>query len=730
MAKRGFEPKAICDSAITNAASTASDQGMVIDIGMAVGGQERREQHRQNPASNWLRGTNAARLGDRRINPSIDMFSGGTYSAPQGIDYNKFEVITNNLNMTPSARSTDAMLDSKLQETLANVAAESVKAGAVADHLAQLREMCKDSHDRFPGWIKSCGYMLKLFTIIYPNMYPEGVIDNLCKELTSPRASIAVLEKHGCPDGRAIVQKIITGEHPPSEEFVANADVTFMMDSIGSFNIPGSSSDPDEMYANGFPGFKAEKGMSYEKFLGNMAKGFYPADVEELRNGFSELNWNPDRYVSAHPTVKHTSDYKHERHGVYFHEKYYEKWPYGQKAPHGNFPTRCASVVRVRKENGSGILDFRAWTMDFRARIVEQLKNGERMCTHRTCVVGWFGNDFIKKTSGHTYVIPTAAFDSDIKYFIEDLLLELEMTFDKFCFVTGTTSEFHFHRKVDSYDYLVNRSIDFIREKGVMVFTMTDALNACKFKDCWHLANTASNAVRLAGAMAAAAKIMSWLCHSTDACLDRWYFAVNVIIESGNLQFRAENTDEVVLELSDAAPDATESIEDEIYHRFLGGPVTKICQKFVRDIFKESSIKRTKEIANSGEADGDQVEVDMLEDEAFPMPPEELLTGVWGQQPSVSQDDNGSAEVNNGEERPQVRPPMEEGRSPWRLSLRKQLINHSMCLVLTQRNSQRFPSRASQLGRHVDRSLRHLVVSISLTLRALLIPGCWRKAKS
>ena len=43
------------------------------------------------------------------------------------------------------------------------------------------------------------------------------------------------------------------------------------------------------------------------------------------------------------------------------------------------------------------------------------------------------------------YVTPGTAFETDIKLSIEDLLLALESTFDKFYFVTGTTSEFRFN---------------------------------------------------------------------------------------------------------------------------------------------------------------------------------------------------------------------------------------------------------------------------------------------
>jgi hypothetical protein len=43
------------------------------------------------------------------------------------------------------------------------------------------------------------------------------------------------------------------------------------------------------------------------------------------------------------------------------------------------------------------------------------------------------------------YVTLGTAFVTDIKLSIEDLLLALESTFDKFYFVNGTASEFHFN---------------------------------------------------------------------------------------------------------------------------------------------------------------------------------------------------------------------------------------------------------------------------------------------
>ena len=95
-----------------------------------------------------------------------------------------------------------------------------------------------------------------------------------------------MLEKHGCADGKLIAHRIMTGVPPPTSEFIANADSTFFMDSIGDLRVPLSSEDPDEQFANGLEGFGSSKTMSFEKVSRESRKGPLPYRRREAEEGY------------------------------------------------------------------------------------------------------------------------------------------------------------------------------------------------------------------------------------------------------------------------------------------------------------------------------------------------------------------------------------------------------------------------------------------------------------
>ena len=141
---------------------------------------------------------------------------------------------------------------------------------------------------------------------------------------------------------------------------------------------------------------------------------------------------------------------------------------------------------------------------------------------------------------------------------------------------------------------------------------------------------------------------------------------------NGSLSFRLEDHESAVMELSDNVPELDGIMDDDLYHRFLGGSVQKICRKFHRELFVEAAFRRNEDyIAAHGAEHGitkvqptGTKESAMLEDE---------LNGIWSD-PALASTKKGQPDEEAKEpeqrgkfadEKKQIRPPMEATDNPW-----------------------------------------------------------------
>ena len=112
------------------------------------------------------------------------------------------------------------------------------------------------------------------------------------------------------------------------------------------------------------------------------------------------------------------------------------------------------------------------------------------MRSNRCCIFCYTLNDIIKGASNQ-YVISSDHWDSDLKLFLDDLVITAQRTWgDNVAFVTGLDSDLLYRQKLVNYDTLQLKVVEHLRSRGIMTVNLAEHWQGLEFRDSWHLAKT------------------------------------------------------------------------------------------------------------------------------------------------------------------------------------------------------------------------------------------------
>ena len=537
----------------------------------------------------FLLGSNAPRIRDPRPAPRLRYLVGkpeaGAGVNDEGWDFQMGDDATGKTR-NDTIRTCELRLDraarNKIVELTSTEPQSAAKSGANSTMIDG--GITAAARDHYSLWSVHCSNMLRFITKIQPHRFPEDIMNKLCGMYASPRVYIACLIALGDrPGAGKLLRGLLNGNQPPDAVFASSADTTILADSSMDLTFSAKSAPIESDFVKALPNIKvsnsrgAKQTMTFSHITSHILCGGWPNDYEKAVEDHNEVlheeHW---KSLLTQDRNARSSDHRHGQSyyiddrtwGIAYRGDYF---PFFAKtnSPCGNFEGKSSQRVRTRVRTGATLPDLALMADEVRAEILAELTTGRPLRVNRCCIICYTLNDIVKGANNQ-YIIDSSHWDSDLKLFLEDLILTAQRTWgDNVAFVTGLDSDLLYREKLHNYDTLQAKVVDHLRSRGIMTINLAEHWQGLEFRDPWHLAQNCRNTYKMAELLNAIALTLSWRSHNSVKNFNDFEYGDHTTCDSGGYLNCPIPTGSKI-ELAKEVPFSNIPVSNADIERFLG----------------------------------------------------------------------------------------------------------------------------------------------------------------